>query len=901
MRSADPSANGNGNGTPRARPGKAAPVPASLGADELLAEFFSGGDEAAFGEVVRRYAGMVFATCLRVTRDAHDAEDATQATFLTLAVQGKTGKPVRKLTPWLQQVAKRAALDLKRSRSRREAHEHRQAAMAAHSNGQLRRGLGDGSVAAPASAPSPQSDELDLEKVNKALAEEVARLPAKYRLPLISLYFGGMSRQDVAREMGCTPAALSVRVHRGRQMLAKRLSARGVVMGKAAGQVLAGGVLAAGVGAALREALVARTAEAVAGSMLGKNLGAAVSANVLAIVRAAALGAGAGGLLAKLKVPVLLALLVVGVTASASGGAARLRDAVAEWSGELQLAPAVKRIMQMLRSPFRAPQASAAATESSEETTGRPPTGGVGGGRAIPGDWVDAAASRLPVSRPANAPQAAAPGASCAGGVIPVAPSSSRVAGASPTTPRNPPGTAPRHGPPNPARSPAAPRVNVPPRAVAVAGRASSSPAPADASPPDATREGDVVLSPDGWLSRSLLPGGPSDRVPVVGPALTIAAAPGSRGVYRQVGGALWAAAQDIGRQGLGRFEHFGGFNAAAQVRLGGGAGGSGRYELTGGTLGIVPQFLDGAGPVAGGVQVGGLGRGQFLLGDAHSPGNMVFSGAFSGGWPTSRYQAHAPGSALLPGAPPRPAPGSDLVIRGDPRGAGLVRGWGGAIGNGGALVNNGQVIADGYGTDRALVMLGYSSVTNTIDNADNRGANGWFAQGGGRLFLPKIATAAGTHTYTWGESPADPTIDLVNSVRLTLRDAANPGKVDVSLLDKNRADVPELPRGHTFIGVWSIDTGTTRPAGGVDLTVRYDDGLARELGLNEGSLKLWRYGDGQWLRINDASFSRDVARNLLSGHSGPGLSFFAVSAPEPGAVGMALLVGGALMLRRRR
>ena len=81
LRSADPSANGNG-----ARPAESAGL-ASRSADELLAEFFSGGDEAAFGEVVRRYAGMVFATCLRVTRDAHDAEDATQATFLTLAVQ----------------------------------------------------------------------------------------------------------------------------------------------------------------------------------------------------------------------------------------------------------------------------------------------------------------------------------------------------------------------------------------------------------------------------------------------------------------------------------------------------------------------------------------------------------------------------------------------------------------------------------------------------------------------------------------------------------------------------------------------------------------------------------------------------------------------------------------------
>ena len=85
-------------------------------ADELLAEFVSGGRDEAFAEVVRRYAGMVFAVCLRVAGNPHDAEDATQATFLTLAVQCQSGKSVRRLGPWLRQVATRAALDVRRAR-----------------------------------------------------------------------------------------------------------------------------------------------------------------------------------------------------------------------------------------------------------------------------------------------------------------------------------------------------------------------------------------------------------------------------------------------------------------------------------------------------------------------------------------------------------------------------------------------------------------------------------------------------------------------------------------------------------------------------------------------------------------------------------------------------------------
>jgi hypothetical protein len=245
-------------------------------------------------------------------------------------------------------------------------------------------------------------------------------------------------------------------------------------------------------------------------------------------------------------------------------------------------------------------------------------------------------------------------------------------------------------------------------------------------------------------------------------------------------------------------------------------------------------------------------------------------------------------------GAAPPPA----FAVGAGRNSSGTVRGWGGSVGNGGAFVNNGRVIADGKGQDRALVFGGYSAVLNTVDNPPG-GRNGWFAENGGRLFLPKIPIAPGTHAYTWGESADDSQLDLVNSVRVTLHDAQSPGKLEISLLDKNRADVPTLPAGHTFIGVWSFDPGATF-ASGVDLTVRYDDGLAHKLGLNENVLKLWRYDGSQWVRILDG-FSRDPDNNLLSGHADGAMSFFAVSAPEPAAVVWVGVAGALALLRRRR
>ena len=44
-----------------------------------------------------------------------------------------------------------------------------------------------------------------------------------------------------------------------------------------------------------------------------------------------------------------------------------------------------------------------------------------------------------------------------------------------------------------------------------------------------------------------------------------------------------------------------------------------------------------------------------------------------------------------------------------------------------------------------------------------------------------------------------------------------------ISLLALDRSDIPTLPSGHHFIGVWSFDAHGM-DFGGVDLAVRYDD-----------------------------------------------------------------------------
>jgi hypothetical protein len=142
-----------------------------------------------------------------------------------------------------------------------------------------------------------------------------------------------------------------------------------------------------------------------------------------------------------------------------------------------------------------------------------------------------------------------------------------------------------------------------------------------------------------------------------------------------------------------------------------------------------------------------------------------------------------------------------------------------------------------------------------------------------------------------------------VNSARLSFKGVKTDGLVQVALLALDRTDVPTLPQGHQFIGVWSLDTGDLAASGGMDLQVRYDDALAAEKGLDENLLKIWRYVDGQWERLDhDPTFLRDPLTHTLSVHTGfEGVSYFAVSAPEPGTVGLVMVVGAVGLVTRGR
>jgi RNA polymerase sigma factor (sigma-70 family) len=810
-------------------------------ARELLAEFKATGDQAAFEEIVRRYAGMVFGVCLRTTKNTHDAEDATQAVFLSLAAQCKTGDGVRYVGPWLQQVAKRVSLDIKRSKRRREARELRHHAMNGNGNGHT---------------PIEKSGAVDVDDLKGVLGEELSALPSKYRLPLILHYFGGMTRDEMARELNCKPATLGVRIHRGREMLGRRLHERGAAP---KGLVLSI-ALAATIQQEVSDALVARTVEAACKLSLGQDLSSMIASNVMAISKSAAAGAA---MAAKLKM--VAAVAIVALLTVTAGGA---------WA---KLAPENLRLPNLLHfnfdwlPKFRAPlpsiQTNAAkpqAAETADEALKRP----AAESKPLQYAIVAPVTSIEPVPQPvavASKPVNAKPGSDAP--LKYVAPK--------PSTLNNPARQTP----------PSADEIATKQIERAAAERAAAAAASSDVAEPTGEPSSTSVAAAGNTAKFSgdvQLTTGESDEKSGDSSAkyLSVGGSPGGSGSYASGGSNFTFDKVDVGGGGTGVFDHFGGIGTIGKLSLGIEPGSSGTYWAHGGASLRIKRGRDGE----TGIEVGGEGAGTLLIGDKNSTGNVFATGD---------------------GTDP------DLVVRSHTRGSGKIEGWG-TVDLSGIFVQNGQAIANGYGKGRSLDFNGFKQIINTIENPTLGGTHGWFANDGARLALPRIPIHAGTDTYTWGESPTDDTIDLVNSARVTLHDVPGDGYMDVALLALDRGGIPPLPGGHHFIGIWSFDTyslerdpvtgilkSSELPPGGIDLTVRYDDALAAKLGLDENVLKLWKYHDGKWQRIYD-DFERHPDLHILTGHTDGTIEYFAVSAPEPGAAGV-LIVGGAFGLLRRK
>lgn len=172
--------------------------------DDELVRRATGGDGAAFGELVRRHAPRVRALCAATLGGPGEAEDAAQEAFLKAhrALPRYTG--ASSFGTWLHRIAVNHCLDVLRAAGRRRS-DSLEALLEADSAA-LGRALAE---------PSPAQALEDRDTVERLLA----RLPPEQRLALTLREADGMSYEEIAAAMSCSLDSVKARIRRARAAL----------------------------------------------------------------------------------------------------------------------------------------------------------------------------------------------------------------------------------------------------------------------------------------------------------------------------------------------------------------------------------------------------------------------------------------------------------------------------------------------------------------------------------------------------------------------------------------------------------------------------------------------------------------------------------------------------------
>jgi len=173
---------------------------------ELLAAYVKDHSQDAFGALIERHAGLVYAAAIRQVRDPGLAQDVVQGVFMALA--SKAPSLVTKaatLPGWLLIATRYGARNLLRSRAARMHHEQEATAM-----------------------KSTSISAVDSEKLFSLLDNALSRLSSVDRTVVALYYFENQSMRDVGNALTVSEDAAQMRVSRALARLRKILTRAGI-------------------------------------------------------------------------------------------------------------------------------------------------------------------------------------------------------------------------------------------------------------------------------------------------------------------------------------------------------------------------------------------------------------------------------------------------------------------------------------------------------------------------------------------------------------------------------------------------------------------------------------------------------------------------------------------------
>jgi RNA polymerase sigma-70 factor (ECF subfamily) len=179
---------------------------------ESVIERAQGHDAEALGEIYRLFARRVFGLCRYMLDSRESAEDATSEVFLKL--QRSIGSYDRSIPfhRWLLRVTGNQCIDALRRRKR-----GRRVIVEAEE--------GVGVIEAASPEPSPLGAVISTEE-RAQVRDAIAHLPENYRVPLVLRYYGELSYDEIAQQLGLKRDYVAALLFRAKQELRRKLGHR---------------------------------------------------------------------------------------------------------------------------------------------------------------------------------------------------------------------------------------------------------------------------------------------------------------------------------------------------------------------------------------------------------------------------------------------------------------------------------------------------------------------------------------------------------------------------------------------------------------------------------------------------------------------------------------------------
>lgn len=182
--------------------------------DQELVARATGGDEAAFRELLRRYERPVFSLLYRMVRDRAQAEDLAQETFVKVFNGMATYRREFKFSSWIFKIASNAAIDHLR-----------------------RRELDTLSLDGAPDTPLPTRnrslqlsdrgesplEELEARELGTTIEQAIARLRPEYRACILLRHVEGYPYDRIAEMLDLPLGTVKTYIHRARSELRNSL------------------------------------------------------------------------------------------------------------------------------------------------------------------------------------------------------------------------------------------------------------------------------------------------------------------------------------------------------------------------------------------------------------------------------------------------------------------------------------------------------------------------------------------------------------------------------------------------------------------------------------------------------------------------------------------------------